>query len=245
MLTHIRRRKVLAAALAGAAFAALGVTVASSHAIPAKGNASPAATSGNPELPVSNVNTSAGKFTPLKAGVSYQASSFPLALRVTPPDGTWAGAQWKMSSHGQPAFGWIAVGRTPLDNPRGVIEIETAFGPTPSVAGILARLRSAGSGANYGKTTRVTVAGFPGWQIDGNVFSRFGHVFVPFSPRTGGASPPDSYRLDKGETYRVVVLDVRGKRVVVFMDSFKLSPEEFAAFLPEAHRILNSLKFPG
>ena len=98
MLTHILRRKVLAAALAGAAFAALGVTVASSHAIPAKGNASPAATSGNPELPVSNVNTSAGKFTPLKAGVSYQASSFPLALRVTPPDGSWSGAQWKSHS---------------------------------------------------------------------------------------------------------------------------------------------------
>jgi hypothetical protein len=43
---------------------------------------------------------------PITAGVSYQAASFPLAFRITPPDGTWAGAQWKTSSRGQPAFGW-------------------------------------------------------------------------------------------------------------------------------------------
>src|SRR5207249_4489106 len=61
-----------------------------------------------PELATSNLNTSAGKLTALKAGVTYQASAFPIALRVTPTDGTWAGTQWKTSSHGQPAFGWTA-----------------------------------------------------------------------------------------------------------------------------------------
>jgi hypothetical protein len=182
---------------------------------------------------------------PIRAGVSYQASSFPLALRITPPDGAWVGAQWKTSSHGQPAFGWAAVGRLPVDNPRGLIAMETAFGPTPSVAAVLARLRSAGRGATYGRTTRVTLAGFPGWQIDGNVFGRFGHVFVPFSPKTAGASPPDSYKLDKGETFRIIVLDVRGKRVVLFLESFNLSAEQFQAFLTAANQILESLEFPG
>jgi hypothetical protein len=194
---------------------------------------------------MNNFNTRTGKLAPIKAGVSYQASSFPLALRVTPPDGTWASAQWKTSSHGQPAFGWVAFGHPPLDYPLGSIEIETAFGPTPSVAAALARLRSAGGGATFEKTTRVRIAGYPGWQIDGNVFGRFGHVFVPFTPRTGGASPPDHYQMLKGETFRVIVLDVRGKRVVVFLESFKLTPEQFAAFLPEANQILKSLKFPG
>src|SRR5207244_664448 len=99
-------------------------------------------------------------------------------------------------SHGRPAFGWVAFGQLPADDPRGGISIETAFGPTPPVATILARLRSAGSAAVYGKTTRVTLAGFPGWQIDGRVVGRTEHMFVPFSPGNAGATPPDSYRLD-------------------------------------------------
>src|SRR5438093_1057519 len=66
-----------------------------------------------PELATSNLNTRAGKLTALKAGVTYQASEFPIALRVTPTDGTWAGTQWKTSSHGQPAFGWTAFGQGP------------------------------------------------------------------------------------------------------------------------------------
>jgi hypothetical protein len=123
--------------------------------------------------------------------------------------------------------------------------METAFGPTPSVAAILARLRSAGGGATYGKTTRVTVAGFPGWQIDGKVIGRFGHVFVPFSPRTHQASPPDSYQLDNGEMFRIIVLDVRGTRVVLFLESFKLPAKQFPAFLTAANQILESLEFSG
>jgi hypothetical protein len=182
---------------------------------------------------------------PIKAGVSYQANSFPLPLRITPPDGTWAGAQWKTSSHGRPAFGWAAVGRLPVDNPRGLIAIETAFGPTPSVAAILARLRSAGGGVTLGRATSTTVAGFPGLQIDGNVFGRFGHVFVPFSRKTGGASPPDAYRLDRGEKFRIIVLDVRSTRVVLFLESFKLPAQQFPAFLTAANQILGSLEFPG
>jgi len=182
---------------------------------------------------------------PIRAGVSYQARSFPLALRITSPDGTWAGAQWQTSSHGQPAFGWAAVGRLPADNPRGLITIETAFSATPSVAAVLARLRSAGGRVAYGRTTHVTVAGFPGRQIDGHVIGRFGHVFVPFTSRSGGASPPDSYKLDQGERFRIVVLDVRGKSVVLFLESFKLPAKRFPAFLTAADQILESLEFPG
>jgi hypothetical protein len=79
----------------------------------------------------------------------------------------WAGAQWKTSSQGKPAFGWVGIGRPPLDKPRGLIEIETAYGPTPSTAAILARLRTAGGGATYSTTKGLMLAGFHGQQIDG------------------------------------------------------------------------------
>ena len=176
----------------------------------------------------------------------YEARAFPIAIRITPPDGTWAGAQWiTRNSNGRPAFGWVALGQLPVDAPRGMITIETAFGQTPSVATIVARLRSAEREAIYGKTTTVSLAGFPGWQIDGRMVGTFGHVFTPFSPESHGAAPPDSYTLDSGERFRLIVLDVRGTRVVLFLESAKLPPKEFPAFLAAANRIVESLEFPG
>jgi hypothetical protein len=239
MLIGTRRRTILVAALAGACLAALGVTATSSY--------SARQASGSPiDLPVSNLNTPAGTLTKLRAQAAYQATGFPIAVRITPPDTSWGGSQWKTSSRGKPAFGWAGVGQGPLDKPRGLIEIETAFGATLSVPAILARFRSAGGGATFGPTKRITLAGFPGWQIDGKVFGRFGHVFVPFTPRTGGASPPDSYRLDPGEAFRLIVLDVRGRRVVLIIDSFGLPAEQFPAFLRgAASKLLKSLQFPG
>ena len=183
---------------------------------------------------------------PIAAGVRYEARAFPIAIRITPPDGTWGGAQWRTgSSNGRPAFGWVALGQLPIDHPRGVITIETAVGPTPSVAAILARMRSAGREAIYGPTTPVSLAGFPGWQIDGRMVGPSGHVFIPFSPRSRRVAPPDSYALDSGERFRVIVLDVRGTRVVLFLESAKLPAKEFPAFLATANRILGSLEFPG
>jgi hypothetical protein len=181
---------------------------------------------------------------PIKAGVTYEADSFPLSIRITPPDGTWAGAQWQTSTHGRPAFGWVSVGRLPVRRPRGLIVIETAFGRTPSAPAVLARLRSEGGGVTYGRTTRVSFAGFSGWQIDGRVVGRFGHAFVPFSPKSAGASP-DSYALEKGERFRIIVVEVRGKSIVLFLESSELSAEQFRAFLTAADRVLRSLEFPG
>ena len=126
-----------------------------------------------------------------------------------------------------------------------MITIETAFGPTPSVAAILARIRSAGREAIYGNTTRVSLAGFPGWQIDGRTVGASGHLFIPFSPQSRRDTPPDSYALDRGERFRLIVLDVRGTRVVLFLESAKLPAKEFPAFLVTADRILGSLEFPG
>jgi len=180
---------------------------------------------------------------PISAGLSYEARSFPIPLRIKPPDDSWAGAQWTTGSHGRSVVGWASLARMPAENPKGVIAIETASGGTPSAEAILARLRSAGGEAKFGRTTRTSNAGFPGWQIDGEVTGRFGHLFVPFGPRSAAA--PDSYRLERGERFRIVVLDVRGTRVVLFLESFRLPRPEFPAFLTAANGILGSLEFPA
>jgi hypothetical protein len=236
MSIPLRRRTILAAALGGAALAALGVSVASSHAA-------------GGELATSNLNTPAGEVTPLQAGVAYTAASFPIPISVTAPDGSWGGSQWTTSSHGKPAFAWVALagppGAAPNAAPKGIVEIVTPIGASPAVSAILARLRSAGGGATFGPTRHVRLAGFPAWQIDGHVYGRFGHVFVPFTPKTGGASPPDSERLDPREDFRLIAADVRGRRVVVVIDSAALEPGTFPTFLAEAGRVLATLRFPA
>ena len=47
------------------------------------------------DLPVSYLFSGPGHMTKLASGVAYQASEFPIPLRVTTPDGSWSGAQWK------------------------------------------------------------------------------------------------------------------------------------------------------
>jgi hypothetical protein len=184
---------------------------------------------------------------PIAASVRYEARSFPLAVRITLHDVGWAGAQWTTrKTRGLPAFGWIALGPLPADNPRGLVSIETAFGPTPSIGTILARLRSAPQEATYGRARRISLAGFRGWELDGRVVSTSRHAIVPFSPRREGSPPPDAHVVDRGESFRVVVLDVRGTRVVLFLESVKLRPKEYQAFLSRAGRVLDeSLEFPG
>jgi len=241
MPTHVRRQKLLLAALAGAAFAALGVTLASAHAT---------AMSGDP----ADLLTSAKTLAPLKAGLGYQASTFPLPLRFTASDSSWLGAQYETTSHGRPAFGWVVLARPPLAKPRGLIAIETAYGPTPSVAATLSGLRYGGStppeshvgGIEFGKPMPVRIGRYSGQQFDGQVWGKFGHAFRPFSPHIRGpSSPPDTSYLHKGEAFRFVVLDVKGKTVVLSLESLGLPAEQFPRFLTSARRLLNSLSFPA
>jgi hypothetical protein len=251
MLIQVRRRKVLLAALCGATLAALGITVASSRATRLD---SAAQASGIPvEMPMSFLNSPAGRLTKLKAGVTYQASSFPIALRVTTADRNWAGAQWQSSAHGKPAYGWAAVGQGPVTKPpRGLVEILTPLGPTPSVAATIARLRTGGShepeskigGITFQEPSPVKIAGYSGRHFDGEVWGKWGHGFIPFSPSTHGGSPSDYLRLDKGEAFRLIVLNVRGRTVVLFLESAVLPAEQFPVFLASANRLLKTLKFP-
>src|SRR5947208_5662328 len=160
------------------------------------------------DLATSNLNTPAGHMTALGAKTMYQASAFPIPLRVTTPDGTWTGSQWTTSSHGKATFGWAAVGHggtSATNAPKGVITVVTSFGATPSVSSTIARIRSEGSGATFEDPSPVKVAGYSGTRFDGAVFGIYGHTVVPFTAKTGGASPSDSWHVDKGEAFRFIV----------------------------------------
>jgi hypothetical protein len=218
-----------------------------------------AATTAKPaDLPQSYLFTSAGQLTPLRAGVNYRASRFPLNLRLTPPNRGWSAAQWKSGDDyfqggGPPNFGWVHIGHpgpTLAEPPLGLITIMTAYGRTPSVATTVNVLRTRGHGATYEATTPVKLAGFSGIQFDGQADGATQpscacrHFFVPFSPRSHAAGYfADEYPV-YGNAFRVVVLNVRGKTVVVFIENVALPVEQFPAFLTEADVILKSLRFP-
>ena len=179
----------------------------------------------------------------IRPGTTYTAGLFPVALRVTTPDGNWYGGQGQsfQIQTQAPTFGWIELLSAPAGRPRGAIFAMTSYGRTPSVAATVNGLRSRGSGAAYQPATPVKLAGFSGTQFDGTVIGD-SHVFVPFSPPAHVATfYPDAFKLGHGEVFRVVVLDIEGKTVVFFVENAALPAEQFPAFLNSANRILGSV----
>jgi len=235
----------LAVALAGAgAFAATAAT--------------------SPDLPVSDLFTGPGHMTKLAAHVSYQASKLPLSVRLPGLDGSWNGAQWKANEWSPeeierrhlhcpracrpPYYGWVGLGKggtSPTVKPSGLILVMAGFSRTPSVAATVDSLRTRGHGASYGDTSPVTIGGFSGRQFDGEVTGPR-HVFIPFSPRTNKATGfPDAIETGAGDVFRFIVLDVRGKTVVVFVVNGGLSAAAFPAFLDQAQAVVNAITFPA
>jgi hypothetical protein len=216
--------------------------------------AAAAASSGLPDMPQSYLFTAAGKLTPLKAHATYQNSLFPIALRITPPAAGWSGAQWKSGTDyfrggGPPNFGWVHVGHGTTGIPNGTVSIMTAYGRTPSVAATVNVLRTRGHGATYEPATPITLAGYPGVQFDGKIvgaknYDHIGHYFIPFSPKSSAAKYyPDEYGV-YGDVFRVIVLDVRGKTVIMYLENVGLPAEQFPAFLAQIDGVLKSLRFP-
>jgi hypothetical protein len=214
------------------------------------------------DLPFNDVFDEAGKFFALPPGV-YQASSFPIALRLTVSAG-WNGAQWKANQWSPqeierrhlkcprvcqpPYYGWVAIAKGGLSAkgpPQALILIMTGFDRTPSVANTLVALHRP-SDVSYEQTTRVALAGTTGMQFAGQTVGGANRFFTPFSPPSHGAagSTADAIEIDgSGHPFRVTVLSVRGKTVVVLVGSLVLSPDDFQKFLPQADRVLGSLRF--
>lgn len=194
----------------------------------------------------------AGHVANLAPGVTYEASDFPLTIRVTIPDASWGGAQWKYDSSFQrrktsvaPYYGWVTFERRETGPAQGIITMMTPYGRTPSVAVVVAGLRTRGRGATYGATSRVKLGGYSGVQFDGKIVGRE-HVFIPFSPKSTVAKwYPDNYGMGQGEVFRIIVLAVRGKTVVVYVENAELPADQFPAFLPRADKLLKTLRFPA
>ncbi|MBA2444884.1 MAG: hypothetical protein H0V49_06085 [Nocardioidaceae bacterium] len=188
-----------------------------------------------------------GHVANLVAGATYKASDFPLSIRVTIPDGSWGGAQWKYDSSYQrkknteaPFYGWVTFEQHDI---QGIITMMTPYGPTPSVAAVVAGLRTRGRGATYGASSPVKLGGYSGVQFDGKVVGKE-HVFIPFSPKSTVAKWwPDNYGMGQGEVFRIIALTVHGKTVVVYIENGKLPADQFPAFLSRADKLLNTLKF--
>jgi hypothetical protein len=95
-----------------------------------------------PKLPNNDV---AAK--PPKAGVTFGASLFPLAVRITTPDGSWLGGQGEMNFPvKQYHFGWLEVMQSSAENPLGLISMIASYNPTGSVAATVQQLRAGGLG---------------------------------------------------------------------------------------------------
>ena len=119
----------------------------------------------------------------------------------------------------------------------------TPYGSTPTVAATVANLRTRGHGATYEAASPVKLAGYAGVQFDGTIVGRE-QVFIPFSPKSTVAKwYPDNYAMGKGEVFRIIVIGVRGKSVVLYLENAELPPNQFPAFLDRVDTLLKTLKF--
>jgi len=192
-----------------------------------------------------------GHTVDLAAGVTYKASVFPMPIRVTVPDGTWAGSQWKydssyqhMRSNKPPYYAWVTFEGHVTDFAQGAITfLIPEVGRTPSVAAMISSLRSRGHGVTLQATSPVKLGGYSGLQFGGTVVGKE-HAFVPYSPASHAAGWfPDAYFLEKGKAFRIMAVNVHGRTVFALLENANMPADQFPAFLTKANALLKTLRF--
>jgi hypothetical protein len=200
-------------------------------------------------------NSPLGEPARLRAGVVYQASLFPIPIRLALPDGSWSGGQWKTGSTGcrigqygigqNPFYGWVAVGHgSDPEHRSGSIVIVTSYGTTPSVASVVALMLKTGRGVSYQQPEQTKVAGLAGRRLDGHVEAARHQFFAFTKPGEAAGSNHDGVDMAQGVRFRILVLDGHGKTIVVYITSGSLPASDFLAFLTKANTVLRSLSFP-
>jgi hypothetical protein len=216
-----------------------------------------------------------GDTQPLRAGVIYQASAFPLAVRLRAPDSRWGGVQ---DESGRFRFVQLNHLRTPVGSPPlhgvGYITLEAARGSTPSATEAIKRLHATPH-LKAGPITPTRLAGYDGEQFDATIVGSDlsgtclgGNTcpavvsFAPFLTNhhcgfCGDAKlEPRKETHDvkaalRGQIFRIIALDVRGKTVVVYVESGYADQPRFPpaktypTFLPYARQLLATLRFPA
>jgi hypothetical protein len=181
----------------------------------------------------------------LKPGLVYQASLFAPRVRITAPERGWRGSQFVSRS-----YDWLQQGWTSVDGTSGgSIRVVGAPASTRSAATTLHPLETERAdsplvGIDVEGTVAVTIAGFRGQQFEGTATGQYGHTFVPFSghSRAAGKYAGDHVKYEHGKAFRIVVLEVRGKPVVFFLDSD--APTIDLNFTAAAAKLFALLRFP-
>jgi hypothetical protein len=206
----------------------------------------------------------------VQRGVTYQANEFPIAFRLRPPDDHWGGVQYKSGTFRFVQVNHFRTGSSPLHGV-GYITIEAGVGSTPSAATTLRNLRAIPH-IDEGQTKSIRVAGFAGEEFDASIVGTDrppickttircakGVSLAPFTTNrhcgfcthTMHGQTQDVKFAGTGQRFRDIVIAVRGKAVVIYLESNfaaqpKLPPEKiFPTFLPYAQRMLANLAFPG
>jgi hypothetical protein len=203
-----------------------------------------------------------GDTKPLSRGVTYKASKFPLTVHVRPPDALWEGVQRHSGKYRFVQLQHMKTGNVPLHG-RGFLTLEAGTGGTGSVAATIRQLHSTPN-LDVSPIKPVRVAGFSGKSFDATVVGTEsgdnGVALTPFTaPRRCGwctktmhGETLDNKFAGKGQLFRIMVIGVRGKTVVIYLESsFALSSngshtptETFPTFLPYAQKLLSTLAFP-
>ena len=222
MITNIRRRRILIAALAGATFAALGITVASSRVTETNGR----------ELLKST--TTVGR---LATGATYGASLIDPTPHLTPTVKGWAGAQFVDHQSGKVRYETALVF---WRDARHEVDIISGPAMTLSPAATLAQPLSRAAHWKFspyqppGAVKRWTVAGRQALYFDATAPPPGEWTLV-------GANPPE-LRIEHDNSFRMAALSVRGKTVVVVVHA---PVADFPKFLPVAIGLVASLRFPS
>jgi hypothetical protein len=206
--------------------------------------------------------------THLQPGSTYGASTFPVAVKIRPPDALWEGVQHESGSYRFVQLNHHHVdGTAPLTGV-GLITLESAKVATPSVAKTLRNLRATPN-VTSGPIKATRVGSLPASMFDATIT---GSDLDPSATCPGGHKCPAAVSLApfltnrhcgycgdaqfqpretmdvktavQGQRFRIIVLAARGKTVVVYLESNfpdqkKFPPAKtFPTFLPYARKLL-------
>lgn len=211
-------------------------------------------------------NHESGDGVALKSGLTYRASLFPLAINVRPMDKLWEGDQYLRTSglhEGTPRkgarFAFVDLLHKYAHNAggkvsnwgRGTITFEAGFAPTGSVQTTMNRLRGRLEDFQTVSAVKpIRIAGYSGLSYDGRLKdgTQSYHRFVPFSSSDGSQQTTDSIKIEansgKGQAFRIIVLNVRGTTIAIYVRSETAPPDKFPVFLGFANRLLSTMTFP-
>jgi hypothetical protein len=201
----------------------------------------------------------------LAPGVTYTASTFPLALRLRSPDARWEGVQLQSGTYRFVQFNHLR-GKVPVRG-TGYVTLEARAGRTGSVAATVQKLHATPL-IKAGPVTSVRVAGFRGKSFDATITGEDPGHYDPNAPHGISLAPFTTNRhcgwcsstmqgetqdvkfAQKDELFRIMVIGVRGKTVVIYLESAGRGPNSpsarvFPTFLPYAKKLLASMRFPA